>query len=782
MHFLAINIFLIILLTSLHSCTKPTPNERKTATIKNSNDARENRDIKQESGNSNEGKSSSIDGSDDEPDSDEDQSKGSSSENTQIPGENKSEENNEKKVEEEVLQARNTCNDTDSIDYTTLKPESIQEGINAYSFYCSSCHSPIFESEKIGRCASNIAGAYETVPMANIANKPSPEKIKLISAALNSQSTLSAIQSQNLVPSDCSKAYTETEIADIIAMAKQDPSYDADTQIFVSSNSLYADYVNAIGSPDEQDRAEDLVACRFGLAKALNSQTRVTSDLKMPIAIDKCNQIFKVDLKDYWEKEIFLESTNPDKWGLRVNLERTKAIKRELFKKFDDVCEYSTGVQRTEQAGGQIGLGPNLITGTYYHLKKGFHVGNDGILDSNGQRQDVVECSQFVYTLTLPAMYAYTTQIPDISTDLQSQVGFKNIEGDIPSKEIEIIAMTESENAITFTPRISFCKEIKPGSQYIDMSRSYLGDIENKQGGAEFNYYCHSTELGERVEQEIGLKYNPQPTFKFGAYFLPRMELVPGQETTGNHTPAGEVIYSFPNGMQGYMLTGNASDRRDLAPFGVVRDPNRTMNPWLENDGSITYRRHNNENGGLLITGRSCAFCHVGGLNRSYNDMLKYLDSFKGNQNVPLFCDQRDAACETMISKYEELYGPQKNHNDFYDKANKQFREKLKLMFAAMNPYFSEEMVIQYYNKEPLFHTIKKAREKYVDNVMPEGASSYSPFWERKFTDLSSPQSWDRFYVGNEAERDCSFAENQGTGCRAIIYALPQRCQDMIPQ
>ncbi|MFK7823316.1 MAG: hypothetical protein AB8G05_04110 [Oligoflexales bacterium] len=518
-----------------------------------------------------------------------------------------------------------------------------------------------------------------------------------------------------------------------------------------------------------------MIACRFGLAKALNSQTRVVTDLKMPIAVDKCHQVFKVELMDYWEKEIYLASTNPDKWRLKVNLERTKSIKKELFKKFDDVCEYSQGVQRTEQAGGQIGLGPNLITGTYYHLKKGFYVGNDGILDSNQQKQDVVECSQFVYTLTLPAMYAYTTQIPDRSVDLQSQVGFKNVTGDVPTNELDIIAMTERDNAITSTPRISFCKEIKKGSQYIDLAGSYLSDLNPSiQDGTLFNYYCHSTELGERVEQEIGLKYKPQPTFKFGAYFEPRMELVPGQEETGNHTAAGEVIYSFPNGMQGYMLTGNASDRRDLAPFGVVRDPNRALNPWLESNGSISYRRHNNENGGLLITGRSCAFCHVSGLNRSYNDMLRYLDSFKGNQNIPLFCTTRNSECEAMVKKYQDLYGPQINHNDFYDKANKQFRAQLKNMFASMNPLFSEEMVLQYYNKEPLFHTIKKAREKYIDNVMPDGASSYSPYWERKFTDLMTPQPGDRVYIGNEDERECTFAENQGVGCRAIIYALPR--------
>ncbi|MFK7823315.1 MAG: hypothetical protein AB8G05_04105 [Oligoflexales bacterium] len=204
MNFLAINIVILTLTNSLISCSKPRTSAKKTATFQ-----------KSENGGNNKGAPTD---SDSKSPSEKESSKSSGKKDGQDPindGDGDGDGNsNQEKIEDSVLQTRNTCNSTDSFDYNLLKPEKIQEGINAYSFYCSSCHSPIFESEKLGRCASHIVEAFKSVPMANIIDKPSQEKINLISAALNSQSTLETIQAQHLAPKGCRRPYTETEIAE----------------------------------------------------------------------------------------------------------------------------------------------------------------------------------------------------------------------------------------------------------------------------------------------------------------------------------------------------------------------------------------------------------------------------------------------------------------------------------------------------------------------------------------------------------------------------------------
>ena len=73
----------------------------------------------------------------------------------------------------------------------------------------------------------------------------------------------------------------------------------------------------------------------------------------------------------------------------------------------------------------------------------------------------------------------------------------------------------------------------------------------------------------------------------------------PEARITGNdryvfHHDGGEMIYSLPNGLQGYLLATADGTRLDRAPIGIVRDKNRP-------DGTI-------------INGISCIKCHEAGI------------------------------------------------------------------------------------------------------------------------------------------------------------------------
>jgi mono/diheme cytochrome c family protein len=76
----------------------------------------------------------------------------------------------------------------------------------------------------------------------------------------------------------------------------------------------------------------------------------------------------------------------------------------------------------------------------------------------------------------------------------------------------------------------------------------------------------------------------------------------------------GEVIFTMPNGMQGYMLVNAAGDKLDVAPINIVRDPNRRN--------------------GVVENGISCHGCHAtGGLlrPRDMDEVARYSDTHIAN-------------------------------------------------------------------------------------------------------------------------------------------------------
>jgi mono/diheme cytochrome c family protein len=84
-------------------------------------------------------------------------------------------------------------------------------------------------------------------------------------------------------------------------------------------------------------------------------------------------------------------------------------------------------------------------------------------------------------------------------------------------------------------------------------------------------------------------------------------------EHTFQHA-GGEVIYTMPNGMQGYMLLDAAGNKLSVAPINVVRDPNRRN--------------------GVVENGISCYGCHgtVGMLRpRDTDEVARYADTHIAN-------------------------------------------------------------------------------------------------------------------------------------------------------
>jgi hypothetical protein len=67
----------------------------------------------------------------------------------------------------------------------------------------------------------------------------------------------------------------------------------------------------------------------------------------------------------------------------------------------------------------------------------------------------------------------------------------------------------------------------------------------------------------------------------------------------------GEIIFSLPNGLQGYMLANGKGQKLDEAPIAIVSDPQRPD--------------------GVVVNGISCMSCHTRGMNRGVDEIRRHV-------------------------------------------------------------------------------------------------------------------------------------------------------------
>jgi hypothetical protein len=95
---------------------------------------------------------------------------------------------------------------------------------------------------------------------------------------------------------------------------------------------------------------------------------------------------------------------------------------------------------------------------------------------------------------------------------------------------------------------------------------------------------------------------------------------------TGAQAQANEVIFSMPNGLQGYGIFGAGNQRRVDAFTFIVVDPRR--GGAVDANGSFGFAFRQGEGSDWrLLNGASCMSCHVEGMNRAPDDMRPYIDA-----------------------------------------------------------------------------------------------------------------------------------------------------------
>ncbi|PCC70520.1 serine/threonine protein kinase [Nannocystis exedens] len=91
----------------------------------------------------------------------------------------------------------------------------------------------------------------------------------------------------------------------------------------------------------------------------------------------------------------------------------------------------------------------------------------------------------------------------------------------------------------------------------------------------------------------------------------------------------GEIIFTLPNGLQGYMIVDGAGDRIDRAPIAIVQDSEVPQEPEV-------------------INGLSCMSCHSEGMRRATDEVRGYVekntlfDDLAQEQVAKLYAPQED--------------------------------------------------------------------------------------------------------------------------------------------
>jgi hypothetical protein len=101
-----------------------------------------------------------------------------------------------------------------------------------------------------------------------------------------------------------------------------------------------------------------------------------------------------------------------------------------------------------------------------------------------------------------------------------------------------------------------------------------------------------------------------------------------GQYTgqAGGQASAEEVIWSLPNGLQGYAIFGAWAQRRVDAFTQIVRDPRLQKYVGDHTNDNVTGTGRSAAVTDQRLGVASCAGCHIDGMNRSNNDIRDWLD------------------------------------------------------------------------------------------------------------------------------------------------------------
>lgn len=393
---------------------------------------------------------------------------------------------------------------------------------------------------------------------------------------------------------------TEAEVLKWIA---DDRAKNPGDKNFVKYASLHR-LQNRVVTPDDMNTA------RAGISKILNS-TSYSAKLVNPVAIDPYFIVYRFDIRDYWAAA---------RGGAMNPARATQMWDRMLKGNFN----------ADDQTAGPNTFG-NKDTPANSLAKDSPTFPNNA-----GFYPEYVDATQLGYTLSRPDVYADIMELGVFSPSLEASLG-------VQQKGIDTWKFVTVDDAITINKRMLLRTDIPSG---------YFWKGVDPFAQSPFIFYDRPV-----PEMDGFSLVKTTPVFdKDGTY---RMDVGISEDANGNlvggpQAQASEMIFSLPNGLQGYFIGGaNNQIRVDAFPFIVV-DPRRggVRNGAFGFGGSPE----------RLLTPASCMACHMDGMNRTVDDMEHYTNANPGKFDAATMARVKqlyagNAGVRAAVEKDREIYG-----------------------------------------------------------------------------------------------------------------------------
>lgn len=232
----------------------------------------------------------------------------------------------------------------------------------------------------------------------------------------------------------------------------------------------------------------------------------------------------------------------------------------------------------------------------------GYDPDGDTVLKSLAAGTDtdlpIMRIDWFMSNAPRPEMYHALLELPENISELEEDIGV-DVNDNIKRRRVLRAAFDEGKSGVSDHNRM-------------------LERHDTPQGG----YYWKSYDFaGSREKQS--LKRHPHGP--------PDIEPLDADLESFEHD-GGEMIFSLPNGLQGYYLSTDKGDRLDRGPTEIVSFRARPIGKGID-----------------IINGRSCMDCHADGIIAKRDDLREYIEK------SPTFSvEQRELLLE-MYAEQDEL-------------------------------------------------------------------------------------------------------------------------------
>jgi hypothetical protein len=356
---------------------------------------------------------------------------------------------------------------------------------------------------------------------------------------------------------------------------------NADKAKLAPADAQYIRYASLHRIQNRNPTPDEMNLARVGLSKILNSTSIGSPKVVNPVAIDPYSLVYRFDIRDYWGYNLG-GASNPKR-----ALDMWARVLKGNYNADDQVAGPNTFANKDTPSDSMAKSTPTFpnIAGFY---------------------PDYVDGAQLAYTLSRPDVYADVMQLGTLSAGLEINLGVKET-------GVDDWKFVTVDDAITINKRMLLRQSTKFG---------YFWKGVDPFGQSPFIFY-------DRPIPEMDGFSLVKTTPVFAADGSYRMDNgistnSDGTLVGGPQAQASEMIYSLPNGLQGYFIGGAANQIRvDAFPF-IVFDPRRggtsaqAAKSGFRLGASAELR---------LLTPASCMGCHMDGMNRTVDDMDQFLNA-----------------------------------------------------------------------------------------------------------------------------------------------------------